>query len=151
MNPITTFLVFVCVAASLAVGYWTSTLAGLVFFAVSPIIATSLTITNIWQKFVILRMGKLQSVKGTGLSAIIPVLDELVAVIDVRIQNTVFNAEQALTKDGVPVNGDADIFWHVHDADKGEAADTYAGHPGALQLRAMNIIYETTYSDKSVP
>src|SRR5689334_4268409 len=69
------------------------------------------------QKFVILRAGKLQSVKGPGLFMIIPVLDNVAAVIDERIQTTAFNAEQALTKDTVPVNVDAIIFWHVHDAE----------------------------------
>jgi regulator of protease activity HflC (stomatin/prohibitin superfamily) len=247
MNPITTFLVFACIAAGLAVGYLISPLLGLVFFAAAATVASSLKMANVWQKFVILRMGKLQSVKGAGLFAIIPVLDNIVAVIDGRIQTTAFNAEQALTRDTVPVNVDAIIFWHVEDAEKAalaitnyreaidrvaqtslremigssmlaallsdrkeadeqlkieigrktapwgisvssveirdvaipealqdamsrqaqaerekqarvilgsaeaaiagkfvEAADIYAGHPGALQLRAMNIIYETT-------
>jgi regulator of protease activity HflC (stomatin/prohibitin superfamily) len=69
-------------------------------------------------------MGKLQSVRGAGLFLIIPVIDNIVAVIDVRIQTTAFNAEQALTKDTVPVNVDAIIFWHVHDAEKAALAIT---------------------------
>ena len=48
----------------------------------------------------------------------------MVAVIDGRIQTTAFNAEQALTKDTVPVNVDAIIFWHVHDAEKAALAIT---------------------------
>jgi regulator of protease activity HflC (stomatin/prohibitin superfamily) len=56
---------------------------------------------------VIPRLGKLQGVKGTGGIAIIPILDQVVAVIDGRIQSTAFNAEQALTKDTVLVNVDA--------------------------------------------
>ena len=247
MNAVTTFLVFVFIAAGLAVGYLLSPPLALVFFAAAAIVASSLKMANVWQKFVILRMGKLQSVKGAGLFAIIPVIDNIVAVIDGRIQTTAFNAEQALTRDTVPVNVDAIIFWHVEDAEKAalaitnyreaidrvaqtslremigssmlaallsdrkeadeqlkieigrktapwgisvssveirdvaipealqdamsrqaqaerekqarvilgsaeaaiagkfvEAADIYAGHPGALQLRAMNIIYETT-------
>jgi regulator of protease activity HflC (stomatin/prohibitin superfamily) len=79
---------------------------------------------NVWQKFVVLRMGKLQGVKGAGMFAIIPVLDSVIAVIDTRIQTTAFNAEQALTKDTVPVNVDAIIFWHVHDAEKAALAIT---------------------------
>jgi hypothetical protein len=79
---------------------------------------------NVWQQFVILRMGKLQSVKGAGLFLIIPLLDNVVAIIDNRIQTTGFNAEQALTKDTVPVNVDAIIFWHVHDAEKAALAIT---------------------------
>lgn len=88
------------------------------------LVGTSLKMANVWQKFVILRMGKLQSVKGAGLFAIIPMLDAVVAVIDGRIQMTGFNAEQALTKDTVPVNVDAIIFWHVHDAEKAALAIT---------------------------
>lgn len=53
------------------------------------------------------RKGKLQSVKGAGMLAIIPILGQVVAVIDGRIQATAFNAVQALTKDMVPVNVDA--------------------------------------------
>jgi len=58
------------------------------------------------------------------LFVIIPVIDNVVAVIDERIQTTAFNAEQALTKDTVPVNVDAIIFWHVHDAEKAALAIT---------------------------
>src|SRR5439155_683930 len=61
---------------------------------------------------------KLQGVKGPGLFFIVPILDNVTAVIDERIQTTAFSAEQALTKDTVPVNVDAIIFWHVHDAQK---------------------------------
>ena len=97
---------------------------GVALIAVAVIVATSLKMANVWQKFVILRMGKLQSVRGAGLFAIIPVLDSVVAVIDGRIQTTAFNAEQALTKDTVPVNVDAIIFWHVQDAEKAALAIT---------------------------
>jgi regulator of protease activity HflC (stomatin/prohibitin superfamily) len=119
MNPITAFLVF-----AFMVGYRVNPYLALVFFGAAVIIALSLKMANVWQKFVILRMGKLQSVKGAGLFAIIPILDTVIAVIDGRIQTTAFNAEQALTKDTVPVNVDAIIFWHVHDAEKAALAIT---------------------------
>jgi regulator of protease activity HflC (stomatin/prohibitin superfamily) len=122
MNPITAFLVFTCIAVGAALGYWVNTYLAFAVFAVAAIIALSLKMANAWEKFVILRMGKLQSVRGAGLFAIIPVLDNVVAVIDERIQTTAFNAEQALTKDTVPVNVDAIIFWHVHDAEKAALA-----------------------------
>ena len=124
MNPITTFLMFVCIAAGLAVGYLITPLLGLVFFFAAGVIAMSLKMANAWEKFVILRLGKLQGVKGAGMFVIIPVIDNVVAVIDERIQTTAFNAEQALTKDTVPVNVDAIIFWHVHDAEKAALAIT---------------------------
>jgi len=124
LNPITSFLVFVLILAGLAIGQWTNLYLALPFFGVAAIVALSLKMANAWQKFVILRMGKLQSVKGPGMFAIIPIIDNVTAVIDGRIQTTAFNAEQALTKDTVPVNVDAIIFWHVHDAEKAALAIT---------------------------
>jgi regulator of protease activity HflC (stomatin/prohibitin superfamily) len=125
MNPITMFLAAVSIAAgSAAITLWNSPYLGFGCIAIGVIIALSLKMANVWQKFVILRMGKLQSVKGAGMFAIIPLLDRVVAVIDGRIQTTAFNAEQALTKDTVPVNVDAIIFWHVHDAEKAALAIT---------------------------
>ncbi len=124
MNPITSFLVAACVLAGLAIGQEGNSYLAIAFFGLAVIIAFSLKMANAWQKFVILRMGKLQSVKGAGLFIIIPVIDIVIAVIDERIQTTAFNAEQALTKDTVPVNVDAIIFWHVHDAEKAALAIT---------------------------
>ncbi|MFI3157157.1 MAG: slipin family protein [Methylococcaceae bacterium] len=124
MNPITFFLVSTCILAGLAIGNWVNPNLSPVFFGLAVIIGLSLKMANAWQKFVILRMGKLQSVKGPGMFAIIPIVDNVVAVIDERIQTTAFNAEQALTKDTVPVNVDAIIFWHVHDAEKAALAIT---------------------------
>jgi regulator of protease activity HflC (stomatin/prohibitin superfamily) len=124
MNPVTSFLVLACMVAGLAIGYFVHPYLGFACFAVAAVIAMSLKMANVWQKFVILRMGKLQSVKGAGLFVIIPVLDTVIAIIDGRIQTTAFNAEQALTKDTVPVNVDAIIFWHVHDAEKAALAIT---------------------------
>ena len=124
MNPITAFLVFVLIVAAAGTGYFVNLYLGAAFFVVAVLVGASLKMANVWQKFVILRMGKLQGVKGAGLFAIIPVLDAVVAVIDGRIQTTGFNAEQALTKDTVPVNVDAIIFWHVQDAEKAALAIT---------------------------
>lgn len=124
MNPITAFLVAVCIAAGVTAAYWVNSYFALGFLVGAVLIALSLKMANVWQKFVILRMGKLQSVKGAGLFVIIPILDTVIAVIDCRIQTTAFNAEQALTKDTVPVNVDAIIFWHVHDAEKAALAIT---------------------------
>lgn len=124
MNPVTSFLVFIFILVGLAANYWVNLYLALVFFAVAALISFSLKMANSWQKFVILRMGKLQSVKGAGLFVIIPVIDNIIAVIDERIQTTGFNAEQALTRDTVPVNVDAIIFWHVHDAEKAALAIT---------------------------
>jgi regulator of protease activity HflC (stomatin/prohibitin superfamily) len=118
MNPITVVLALGCAALGVALGQTVNIYLAPPLILAAIIIALSLKMANAWQKFVILRAGKLQSVKGPGLFLIIPVIDNVAAVIDERIQTTAFNAEQALTKDTVPVNVDAIIFWHVHDARK---------------------------------
>jgi regulator of protease activity HflC (stomatin/prohibitin superfamily) len=124
MNPITSFLVFVLAVSGIVLGYRSNLYLGVPLLVLAALVGASLKMANVWQKFVILRMGKLQSVRGAGLFAIIPVLDTVIAVIDERIQTTAFNAEQALTRDTVPVNVDAIIFWHVQDAEKAALAIT---------------------------
>jgi regulator of protease activity HflC (stomatin/prohibitin superfamily) len=124
VNPVTSFLVFACLAGAFATGYLVNPYLGALWLVAAAAIAMSLKMANVYQKFVVLRMGKLQGIRGPGLFAIIPVLDSVIAVIDGRIQTTAFNAEQALTRDTVPVNVDAIIFWHVHDAEKAALAIT---------------------------
>jgi regulator of protease activity HflC (stomatin/prohibitin superfamily) len=118
MNPITLLLtvVFGGIGALLVLAQMP--LPGAAVLALAALTFFSLKMANNWERFVILRAGKLSSVKGPGLFAIIPIIDSITAVIDERIQTTQFNAESALTRDTVPVNVDAVIFWHVHDAQR---------------------------------
>lgn len=118
MNPITALITVVLAAIGALLFLAGVPLAGIGFGIVAVLVALSLKMANNWERFVILRAGKLSSVKGPGLFAIIPVIDAITAIIDERIQTTQFNAEQALTRDTVPVNVDAVIFWHVHDAQR---------------------------------
>lgn len=78
----------------------------------------SLLMAKQWEKAVVLRFGKLHAIRGPGLFMIVPFVDTLAAWIDQRIQTTEFNAEQALTRDTVPTNIDAILFWQVHDAER---------------------------------
>ena len=118
MNPITLFFVVVLLIAGAFAGQFVNPLLAGPFVLVAAIVALSLKMANVWQRFVILRAGNFLGVKGPGLFFIFPILDNVAQVIDQRIQTTAFNAEQALTKDTVPVNVDAIIFWRVHDAQK---------------------------------
>ncbi|HEX3938993.1 MAG TPA: slipin family protein [Xanthobacteraceae bacterium] len=118
MNPITVFLTIACLAIGVALGAIGHLYAGIAVVVVAVVISAALKMANTWEKFVILRAGKLRGVKGPGLFLIIPVIDHVIAIIDERIQTTAFSAEAALTKDTVPVNVDAIIFWFVHDAQK---------------------------------
>ena len=116
MNPITTLVTIVLAVIGGLLFAAGIPSAGIVVGILAVIVAFSLKMANNWERFVILRAGKLSSVKGPGLFMIIPVIDAVTAVIDERIQTSQFIAEQALTRDTVPVNVDAVIFWHVHDA-----------------------------------
>jgi regulator of protease activity HflC (stomatin/prohibitin superfamily) len=87
----------------------------LLFAALTPI---SLLMAKQWEKAVVLRFGKLHGIRGPGPFFIIPFVDNVTAWIDQRIQTIEFNAEQALTRDTVPANIDAILFWQVHDPER---------------------------------
>lgn len=91
------------------------TVAGAV---IAMLIGSSIKMADQWEKAVVLRMGKYNGLKGPGLFLIIPVLDWVDKYIDQRIRVTDFNAEKTLTKDTVPVNVDAVVYWMVWDVEK---------------------------------
>ena len=78
----------------------------------------SLLMARQWERAVVLRFGKLQSIRGPGMFFLIPFVDNVAAWLDQRIQTTQFAAEQALTADSVPANIDAVLFWQVHDVER---------------------------------
>ncbi len=71
-----------------------------------------------WEKAVVLRLGKFHGLRGPGMFWIVPILDSIPNWIDHRVMVTPFNAEKTLTKDTVPVDVDAVLFWVVWDAEK---------------------------------
>jgi len=87
-------------------------------FIVSLLISNSIHIADQWERAVVLRMGKYKGLKGPGLFFIIPIFDKVSDYIDQRIRVTEFKAEQTLTKDTVPVNVDAVVYWTVWDVEK---------------------------------
>jgi regulator of protease activity HflC (stomatin/prohibitin superfamily) len=97
---------------------------------------------NQWEKAVVLRNGRFVGLKGPGLFWIVPVLDELPMIIDHRVMVTPFTAERSLTKDTVPVDVDAVLFWMVWDAEKAalEVEDYRAAISWAAQTALREII-----------
>lgn len=87
-----------------------------IIFLIAVLTPISLLMAQQWEKAVVLRLGKLHSLEGPGMFVIIPFIDEVSNWVDQRIQVTSFNAEAALTRDTVPANVDAILFWQVHDA-----------------------------------
>ena len=105
------------------------------------LIPRALMMANQWENAVVLRLGKLQAIRGPGLFVIIPFIDAVATWIDQRIQTTEFNAEQALTKDTVPVNVDAIVFWQVHDTQR--AALEIVDYRQAIGRVAQTTLRET--------
>jgi regulator of protease activity HflC (stomatin/prohibitin superfamily) len=100
----------------------------------------SLLVAKQWEKAVVLRFGRLRAIRGPGLFMIVPFVDSVAAWVDQRIQTTEFNAEQALTRDTVPTNIDAILFWQVHDAER--AALEIADYRQALLRVAQTSLRE---------
>jgi regulator of protease activity HflC (stomatin/prohibitin superfamily) len=93
-----------------------------------------------WEKVVVLRLGKYKGLRGPGLFWIIPVVDSTPVWIDHRVMVTPFNAEKTLTKDTVPVDVDAVLFWMVWDAEK--AALEVENYQAAIAWAAQTALRE---------
>jgi SPFH domain / Band 7 family len=115
-NPISlAFVVILAGVGALAIvaGY---VVPGAVLIAAAVIAFTALKMAQQWERAVVLRAGKFLAVRGPGVFGIVPILDNIAAVIDTRLRTTQFIAERTLTRDTVPVDVDAIIFWIVVDA-----------------------------------
>lgn len=120
INPIsiTVFLILLVISIIL---YSLIGLGELILFLCilgSALLASSIHIADQWDRAVVLRMGKYQGLKGPGPFMIIPIIDTVSTYIDQRVRVSAFKAEQTLTKDTVPVNVDAVVYWTVWDVEK---------------------------------
>ncbi|MDQ5871276.1 MAG: slipin family protein [Acidobacteriota bacterium] len=95
--------------------------------ALGIVLLFSVKIARQWERGVVLRFGKFIGLRGPGLFAILPVVDTVSHLIDQRMRVTDVTAESGLTRDTVPVNVDAIVFWTVWDAEKAvlEVADYF--------------------------
>jgi regulator of protease activity HflC (stomatin/prohibitin superfamily) len=141
MNPISA-LVFIVFIGGAVLSHLAGMPLGLtiVLGLIGIFLGYSIKMAQQWERAVILRLGKLHAVKGPGLFILIPIFDAVATWIDQRIRTTEVNAEQALTKDTVPVNVDAIVFWMVHDAER--AALEIADYNSAVQRVAQTSLRE---------
>jgi regulator of protease activity HflC (stomatin/prohibitin superfamily) len=118
-------------------------------FILAMLASSSIQIADQWDKVVILRLGKFHALKGPGLFFIIPVIDTIPYWIDTRVITTGFKAEKTLTKDTVPVDVDAVLFWKV--VDPKQAALAVSDYQGAIswasQTALRDVIGKTMLSD----
>jgi len=111
-----------------------------VLVIVGALIPQSLMMANQWEKAVVLRLGKLKQISGPGIFWIVPFVDSVSTWIDQRIQTTEFNAQEALSRDTVPVNVDAVVFWQIHDAQR--AALEITDYRSAIERVAQTSLRE---------
>ncbi|MBC7628725.1 slipin family protein [Ferruginibacter sp.] len=118
-------------------------------FIIALIASSAIKIANPWDKAVVLRLGKFQSLRGPGIFFIIPIIDNIPYWIDTRVITTSFKAEKTLTKDTVPVDVDAVLFWKVLDPQKAalEVADYLSAISWASQTALRDVIGKTMLSD----
>lgn len=118
-------------------------------FVVALIAYSAIKVADQWDRAVILRLGHFHSLKGPGLFFIIPVIDAIPYWIDIRVITTGFKAEKTLTKDTVPVDVDAVLFWKVVDPKKAalDVADYRSAISWASQTALRDVIGKTVLSD----
>ncbi len=110
---------FVCLAGGgAAAGVTGSPFPFLGALLLGLVLLFSLKVARQWERAVVLRLGKFTGLKGPGLFAVIPVVDVVSHLVDQRVRVSDVTAESALTRDTVPVNVDAIVFWTVWDARK---------------------------------
>ena len=107
---------------------------------VGLLVPQTLKMANQWERAIVLRLGQLHSVRGPGLFLLIPFLDNVAAWLDQRIQTTEFDAEEALSKDTVPINIDAVVFWQIHDPER--AALEITDYRSAIERVAQTSLRE---------
>ena len=115
-------------------------LCGLVFLLTALYILFAIKVANQWEKAVVLRYGKYRGLNGPGLFWILPIVEEVVEWIDHRVIVSPFSAEKTLTKDTVPVDVDAVLFWMVWDAEK--AALEVENYRAAITWAAQTALRE---------
>jgi regulator of protease activity HflC (stomatin/prohibitin superfamily) len=112
-------------------------------------VSSSIKIANSWDRAIVLRLGQFYKLKGPGLFFIIPIIDTIPYWIDIRVITTSFKAEKTLTKDTVPVDVDAVLFWQVLDPKKAalNVADFESAINWASQTALRDVIGKTMLSD----
>jgi regulator of protease activity HflC (stomatin/prohibitin superfamily) len=124
---------------------WIAIGAGIIAY----IISYSIKVANQWERVVVLRLGRFRGLEGPGLFFIIPIIETVAYWIDIRVITGTFKAEKTLTKDTVPVDVDAVLFWKVIDPQKAalDVADYVSAINWAAQTALRDVIGKTVLSD----
>ena len=121
----------------------------IIIFLIALVVASAIKVADQWEKAIVLRLGKFRITRGPGLFFIIPVIDSIPYWIDIRVITTTFKTEKTLTKDTVPVDVDAVLFWKVIDPQKAalDVADYHSAISWASQTALRDVIGKTMLAD----
>lgn len=139
-----TFLVGILITIATFNLWW-----AIVFFILAIILGSMIKIASQWERTIILRLGKYNRMRGPGFFMIIPIIESIPYWIDLRVITTIFRAEETLTRDNVPVDVDAVLFWRVVDPVKAalEVEDYSMAVSWASQTGLRDIIGKSELSD----
>lgn len=147
--PLTLFFLIAGAGAALA---WPmradATAAGALlaaFVVVGAFLSAAIKVASQWERAVVLRLGRFRALNGPGLFWIIPIVDVIPYWIDIRVITSTFKAEKTLTKDTVPVDVDAVLFWKVIDPQKAamDVEDYHSAIAWASQTALRDVIGKT--------
>jgi regulator of protease activity HflC (stomatin/prohibitin superfamily) len=156
-NSFATLVFILIVAGGVALTYavygimpgWGSNWLIIAAVIVALVVAFSIKVADQWNRAVVLRLGRFRALRGPGLFLIVPIIDTIPYWIDIRVMTSAFNAEKTLTKDTVPVDVDAVLFWKVIDPKKAalDVADYVSAINWASQTALRDVIGKIMLSD----
>jgi regulator of protease activity HflC (stomatin/prohibitin superfamily) len=158
VNPLAGMVFTIFLVASIGVSVWMDNqrfpewqiaVIALGLMLIGMFFLFALKIAPQWEKAVVLRLGKFRGLRGPGVFWIIPLVDAVSNWVDHRVMVSPFSAEKTLTRDTVPVDVDAVLFWVVWDAEKAalEVEDYRVAISWAAQTALREIIGQMTLAD----
>jgi regulator of protease activity HflC (stomatin/prohibitin superfamily) len=153
--PALIFFLILCVGFGIAfatggaLSYGAGAIIAILTVVVAFVVSSSVKVADQWEKVVVLRLGRFRSLEGPGLFFIIPIIESVAYWIDTRVITATFKAEKTLTKDTVPVDVDAVLFWKVIDPKMAAlgVADYVTAINWAAQTALRDVIGKTVLAD----
>jgi regulator of protease activity HflC (stomatin/prohibitin superfamily) len=119
VNGVAVMFFAICAMAGVAVAAWTQWPPAAVLGALIGVyFLFAIKVVKQWEKVAVLRLGRYVGLRGPGMCMIVPILETLSPYVDQRVRVASVSAESTLTRDTVPVNVDAILFWMVWNAEK---------------------------------
>ena len=119
VNPVSAAaFVFAAMAGAIGTGLTNTPWPVIAGMLAGAYLLFAIKVVKQWEKVAVLRLGRYVGLRGPGVFLIVPVVDSLSPYVDQRVRVASVSAESTLTRDTVPVNVDAIVFWMVWNAEK---------------------------------